>query len=390
MTQIGSQTRTNSESPPALLAGKFAGLSNYATNGNINPGSTYGVYKSITRRQDMTLDLHVGRSFSNNWRTFVLLSNMATRVDSIALPDGDDWFYGLNPPDLGQKSPIAFSNITVMGQGLNADNQLFVQLKPGTVTNVTPTITGASNYTFNMQVVPHHVVPLTRIYHQFFERNIPCFATNTAPRLADLQRCFNEGSMLLATDNDSKIPDSDSSVAYSTNENSLYRNDDVPVYVEFRISDGPTNLCLFTRTGLPVFNRYFGTNKASAYFDVREEKELIELCNNTAANIKQVKSIYINSKWSNGYGPKGYPPSFVLTESGLNPASPVHEWGHTCGLEHRGSVDTNGVPLNPCSGNEIMNAIMGNWPLSVTNITRTEINRFERDVINTNLNAYYQ
>jgi hypothetical protein len=384
MTQIGSSTHTNTASPPVLLAGKFAGLSNYATNGNISPGSTYGVYKSITRRQDMTLDLHVGRSFSNNWRTFVLLSNTATRVDSIALPDGDDWFYGLNPPDLEQTSPVAFSNITIMGQGLNADNNLFVRLRPGLITNITPTIFGASNHTFNLSVIPHKVVPLTRIYHQYFHSD-----TNRAPQLSDLQKCYNEGSMLLATDNDNKIPDSDPSAAYSTNENSLYRNDDVPVYVEFQISDGPTNLCLFNRTGLPVFDRYFGTNMTRAYFDIRNIKILEELGGYLAVNIKQVNSIYINRKTINGYGPMGYPPSLVLAESGLNPVTPVHEWGHICGLEHRGSTDTNGVPLNPSSGNEIMNAIMGDWPLSVTNIARTEMNRFEREVIYTNLNRYY-
>jgi len=139
----------------------------------------------------------------------------------------------------------------------------------------------------------------------------------------------------LATDDDAKIADDDPSVAPNTNAASLYFNDDVPVYVEFVLTNGPTNLCVFTKDLRPVISL---TNDAT--FHVKFQSGLEQL-HAQPGNLILVKDITLNETnviigEAGGIGPM--PPSIVISEA-ADPGTLIHEWGHSCGIYHRNTLN---------------------------------------------------
>jgi hypothetical protein len=188
---------------------------------------------------------------------------------------------------------------------------------------------------------------------------------------------FDQGSALLATDDDAKIPLNDPSVIVTNAAGSVYRSDDVPFFVEFNLTNGPTNYCFYTRSMEPVFPLSFGSLNlgSSNYFDIIEDEHLLELINAGGANVKIVKSI--DTQNSNGSVPgatlRGLKPASLVLVGGAGSITCVHERGHSCGLEHRGHTN------NP--GN-IYDGVMG-YPSAI--YSGDEVNRFERET----MNGYY-
>ncbi|MFN7140810.1 MAG: hypothetical protein ACK4UN_15850 [Limisphaerales bacterium] len=146
-------------------------------------------------------------------------------------------------------------------------------------------------------------------------------------------------------------------------------SDDVPLYVEFKITSAPIAWGVITNT-------VNGTNLVIDFMESRffenvtpQDADLLY----DYGSFSQVKQIRSFQGLVNGVGgPKG----IVL------PASPrqdtvIHEWGHKKGLGHRGQTNSN----NPSSGSiaEDQMAIM--YFQSPTNGNRTEINRFERSLL---------
>jgi hypothetical protein len=316
------------------------------------------------RRNDQTmLHLHTARCIGVRQFQFVLLSATANKAGG-AFDDQFPW-----RPLIVISNAISFDKISLLGQPLNADNHTLLQCGCNQTLDATPAI-NESNYVFSVALSAPKSVPLTWVYNQRFHA-----PTNRVPTLSDWQAKFDSGSMVLATDDDDKIRDGDPSVASSTNATSLYRKDDVPVYVEFPLSYGPSNFCVFTRTQMPVLpTDPFGPVR---YFNVTTLMDMDELADWTVANLKIIKSINVTSFGAAfGYARLSLQPaSIVLTESASD-ITCVHEWGHSCGLRHRGDVDANGVPLNP---GPILDAVMG---FGTTVFPRTEVNRFERDAMN--------
>ena len=315
-------------------------------------------------RSDLTkIHLHTAVCSPDRFDRFVLLSATVNEA-----------FGAINPqspwrPLLFSSNAIPFDKISLLGQQINADSMTFRKLGCNGTFDATPIINGLTNYVFNVSIAAHKIVNLTWSFHQMFQ-----IESNTPPTRAGLQAKFDAGSVILGTDDDVKTPDSDPSVAYSTNASSPYRTDDVPVYVEFKISDGPTNLSYFTRTLRPVFPIDFGPSR---YFNIVSMEDLDQLLNWTGANLKLVKKIMIPGIGTgNGVAKQGVKPASIVLAESATDVTCIHEWGHSCGLYHRASTDTNGVPLNP---GPTLNAIMG--PPTLV-IDRKEVNRFERDAMN--------
>lgn len=319
---------------------------------------SHGETNWVTWIENTTTELHVVGTQAVEW---VKVSAAATEVGLLWFGDSIDWWW------LWDISP---TNIALFNTHLNADGMVFRSFLPNNIYPATPVVNGGTNYEFYLDVVSHKVVPLTWAYHEMFHA-----PPNTAvPSLSDWQQKYDAGSRILARDDDQKIPPGDPSVASSTNATSLHRTDDSPVYVEFKLSLGPTNYCSITRTLLPVFPTNYATTN---FFNIRSDFDVLDLVNGIAANVKIVKDIdtplYGNL---NGLTLNGVKPSATIMVENVLIETPIHEWGHSCGLYHRGEVSTNGVLLNP--GSPTNNAVMS----LPSGSARTEVNWFERDAMN--------
>jgi hypothetical protein len=265
--------------------------------------------------------------------------------------------------------PVSFTSLGLLGEQINADNMLFKQLCARSNLVVNPSVTGTSNYFFDVKVESHKIVPLTRAYHKWFEK--PPIYTPIPP-LTNLQVVFNDGSKILAKDDDTRIPDSDPSVAFSTNASSLYRSDDVPAYVEFRISDSTLQTNDYTpRRPAPTFPTNFASK---AYYAILAKEKASDLLSWGGANIKQVKSMEWANKTYHGWACTSCKPANMVLVYNASASVAVHEWTHNCGSRHRNEV-IDGVLYNPGPGN---NALMAS---NLYLIGSGMINRYEHGLI---------
>jgi hypothetical protein len=370
-----TDTSTNVSGP--FLEGRplvpFCNITNLGTTniwGNTNSQGSphWGIYTETWRNDSTVLDLHVGTPHTNwAWYRWVLLSVTASNVTSAGarIPAILDIHGSLAIP---YTSPLYFSNITLLGEPVNADGRLFKDFIPRSNLTVNPVISGASNYFFNVRIEPHKIVPLTWAYHQGY--HLP--TNSNIPSVTNIQALFNAGSLLLAKDDDTRIPDGDPSVAPSDDPNSLYRRDDVPFYAEFRIRGGDSNKCIFNRQWLPVFPIDLNPLR---YFDVISDADIDYLASYPGATIKQVNTLQ-GSSGTSGHGVTIPSAGAIIIDRYAGALTCVHEWGHLAGLFHRNQTDAFGENLNP---GPLLDGIMS---LPTTGIQRNEVNRFERDVMN--------
>lgn len=341
--------------------------------GDTNVGGSTGGRSYAARQDDTQLHLHTGQLETNEFSKWVLLSVTASAqwpvytlyavvdvYDAPPLPQDGSVTRFLHAAN------IPFSNITCRSTVPNADNKIFLPHPTASTFDATPFVTPDTNFFFSVSIIPHPVVPLTRAFHPLFDQ-----PPSTVPRLTTLRLKYFEGSKILANDAGVKIPDNDSSVAFNNNETSLYRNDDAPAYVEFRIAEGPMTTNVYSRTFQSVFTPPWHDQK---YLDIVTQTAAFSLLGNAQANIKQVKTIGYNGKTLAAVTAPGLR-STILADI-ANPVTVIHEFGHSCRLEHRGETNGVGQNLNPGNGG---NAVMD----PNTDLTNVKINRYERDVINT-------
>jgi hypothetical protein len=298
-------------------------------------------------------DLHTGDPHSNS-SVFVSLEVTCTSVDAIN-------FAG----EITQTSPVSFTNISVAGIPLDEEGRVLMQAAARSVTNVTPKVTGGSNYYYSIKIIGHPIISINRTYHPIY--HLP--GTPPIPKLATLQSNFNAGAIMLHRDDDAKIKDADA--PESTNSSSVYQTDDVSHLCEFRISDGPNNTNMLTKPPrlLPVFPKEYA---ARNYFDLRDETSISNLFRYRGAQIKQVRTITRNNNTNIlAMAKEGMKPMNAIFTSRADPGTCIHEWGHSCGIAHRG--DTN--YLGEWNYGPNLNAIM-----AATNAAnQVEINRYERN-----------
>jgi hypothetical protein len=279
---------TNSYDPslvgrPNMLYANIGYLGFTNTIGNTNYG---GEGQSVCNwRYDATrLDLHVGTQVSNLWYRWVLLKATASAITSAGDWDGV-YFEGDNSLATPYGYDLSYSNITLLGQNLNADNEVFMQFRPSSNLCINPTV-AVSNFSFNVTIVPHKVVSLTRTYHPLFEK---APTTNPIPSLHYLQCQFNIASDALALDNDIRISENDQRVAISNDPSSLYRSDDAPTYIEFRISNGALRTNQYSpRRCSPTFPTNFTRH---VFYDITDDSLVELLMDHPFANIKIVLGI---------------------------------------------------------------------------------------------------
>lgn len=382
-TTVGGIAETNPLQSLELRRAKFSlsgeGDECFGPNGG---GTTY-----FTREIQTKLELHTPTNNSRfnllraSARTVVLQNTICTagpfvEVHHYPYDQHLEAFYDVawtNNPCTN----ITPSLISIGSYFADADGNVFLpHLKSSFTYDVTPAVSGVNDYSFNVTVGTHKIEPLTWSYHQQFHVN-----TNgppLVPKLSDWQSKFDAGSELLATDHDAKIPLNDPSVIETNTSGSVYRSDDVPTYVEFNLSEGPTNYCQYTRRIWPAVFPH-PTFSSSNYFQIRFVTDLETLVASGGANLKIVKDIKIPQGGLDGYENHfTKPTSIVLAESA--PADTcVHEWGHSCGLRHRGELDViTGVVMNP---GPVSDAIMrSGFSMGYTN-ARTKVNRFERKMM---------
>jgi hypothetical protein len=366
-TESGSNEQRWATAPYTTVADipwakiNMTAISDPVQTGNLCYGWSCAYTGIVSRVDDTHLHLHTGLNALNNNYKYVLITSAASRVDSLSLGFTDTF-----TPDSGSVAPYAtytglsWSNITVLGKPLNADSCVLIKTTPAATNDATPTITGASNYTFAVEIIQQSVESLTRLYHPLFD--VPPF-TVPVPKLLDLQNHFNNGTDFLAEDNDTKINDSDPVAAVSTNTSSVYLSDDVPTYVEFEVTDGPTVTNVLTRRTGPVFPSAY---KSAEFYRVRSNPSADALLAISDATIKIVKTLQYSGGAADGLAPIGT--SSILLIHTLPGIAGPHEWGHTRGLEHRGTSSNPGP---------ITNALMN--PSNYTNDYK--VNRYERSLL---------
>jgi hypothetical protein len=342
-------TLSSSSAPGWLVYAKFHfGLT------NTTPGPGGGITETHIRSDVTELHLHTGLLESDQIHKLVLLSSIVNEAYGAENPQSP-W-----KPQIVVSNQIGFTNISLLGSQLDANDSYFGPVAVNAQLNATPQVSGFNNYVFHVSLGGHKIVRLNRTYHPDF--HFPSLGAVSVPSLLRIQAIYFTASLLLGKDNDAKIRDL--SVQASTNSGSVYRSDDVPAYVEFRISDGPSNMCVYTGTSLPVFSTNFSGKQ---YFDLADPASAERLVHNGSSNLKIVNSINYN-------GPKlgltalGAQPALTVLVDNAGPVTAAHEWGHSCGLDHRG------LPQNPGPTEE---AIMAD-PFS---LQAKHINRFERDAM---------
>ncbi len=376
-TPLGGNTQTNTVQTFALRKARFnlsgTGDGFMGTNGTTAWG----------RQMETRLHLHTP---TNNSRFIVLEATARSVVLRNTLYTGfpfsgiRDWpfeqdleaLFDVWMPD-NPCTNITPSLISIGAFPASADGDLLFPLLSGVIYDVTPAVSGMTDYSFNVTVGPHKIVPLTWSYHQMFHRN-----TNSSPgvpTLSDWQDKFDQGSELLGTDNDAKIPLHDPSVTGNNHGGTIYRGDDVPVYVEFNLTNGPTNYCFYTRSMEPVFPH--PDFSSSNYFTIGTQARLDALLAWTDANVKIVQSIDLGEGPVRGAENYFTPPtSIVLAADTADAVTCVHEWGHSRGIRHRAEPDPiTGVVANP---GPPMNAVMGKTTVV---IPMNKVNRYERSLM---------
>ncbi len=363
---------TGVPSPPMNWTWKYEHADYGRTNASEYPEPGNWVTNTLTHvvNIDTTIKLHTGVSDNN---VLYGRTNKFTLITILAYGNG---------------GAIEFTNITAR-EPVNADNQVFFTGDPpNSVIDVTPGLPATySNYTFHAGAGGHKIVKLSRLYHPYFD---DCFLTNgtltngvTAyPHLWDLQDKFDEGSRILAKDDDAWpsgwIKDTNSLVvagssSFSTN---VYQNDDVPFPVEFEIS----NAAGVSANNVWYYDTFPAEFSDDDYFDVAHMYNRFEL-DALAGNIKQVNScpysIEFYQKWSWGEA-DAIPGRSMVIRADAPGIVYIHEWGHMCGIHHRGE------PTNPGNTNY---AIMHENTIAVTNSVGTisydnkMINRYERQLM---------
>jgi hypothetical protein len=255
----------------------------------------------------------------------------------------ENWVPGQNVP---------FSSIQELSKPVDANNKVFYLANNNSGVYAQPVVSGVANYDFSVTVAPHKQVSLSYSLHPRFVDN------NLVPTLLSMQQHMQDASSRIATDDDARIPDGDPA---GNND------DDVPAYIEFLIGDG--QLYLYGGVNRPVFPTNLRT---WGHYDITELGKLDAVIDYEGSNIKLVNSINVPGVGTPGRITDGVaknpsnPARFVATRwAGSNVL--LHEFGHCCGLSHRG------LPQNPGS---TANAVM--WYDSGAN----EINRYERGKLN--------
>jgi len=297
--------------------------------------------------------------------------------------------------------PIDWSKIKVNGTFINADSNIFLKLTNSNPVTVTPSLTGEfTNYTFSVAPVAHTIVQLTFAFHPKFLEN------GSPPTRSELQAKFDSASLdIFGKDEDGpigdKIPDSDPRVippgaaGHDTNQwnQTLYNTDDVPLYLEFVVNDGPLSTPPNGTGSYPIFPVvYEGTNcQTTNFFDVWNRIDLELLKRWGGANIKVVNTIEIDGRQLSGSAKHGSSPvSFVVARDASDWVL-AHEFVHACGVYHRNqkvwmegldeSDDTLWPIPNP--GPEWHALMNGNNNIAPGGI----INRAERAAIEVHLNS---
>jgi hypothetical protein len=196
------------------------------------------------------------------------------------------------------------------------------------------------SYVLNISVERPPLVPMTRAYH-------PGLATDgEGPSLADLVSKCISAELILGLDADELIPDDDLRVVNdsgNTNFNEgLFLEDDVPVYVEFRVTDA--KVVLTNGTIGPIFSEPYHDDK---FLHIRTAQDKADLVTWTGANIKQV-STYAEPgvPYGGGAAALGIQPPLIMLSSLADGPILAHEWGHTRGVEHRGMASNPGPTDN--------------------------------------------
>ena len=298
-------------------------------------------------RSDSTA-LHLHTSLSQK---YILLSGSASNV--VSLEGGFDYHFSdsfINP-----------TNITLLSSKLNADGKIFKKVVGNSTYDATPSVSGTTKYGFNVEIENHSKVFLSRSYHPLFD--VPPF-TVSVPKLSEIQAHFDEASTFLARDDDEKIPDS--AVTYATNSSSVYRTDDVPVYLEFVLTNGPSITNVLTRRLSPVFSAEFRGRK---FYRIQTNTDADSLLSSDGANIKLVRSMVYSGKSIDGLATRPSSPAKMLLVHTMPGVVGGHEWAHTRGIPHR-EIPENFGPLTGA----MMNA---------TNQSNGyKINRYERGFLN--------
>jgi hypothetical protein len=116
---------------------------------------------------------------------------------------------------------LPFSSISTLGKPLDANDSVFYLADEDNRVLATPSISGVANYTYQQSIVGHPVVSMTRRCHPLIE---------SAHSLQGFQALAQGASSILSSDDDEKIRDGQP----GSNDTG-----DVPVYLEFAITEGP-------------------------------------------------------------------------------------------------------------------------------------------------------
>jgi hypothetical protein len=241
------------------------------------------------RSKDTWLEIATGGSERNS--KFVLLTAYGSAYTSWTSSGID------GPVPTGGYS-LAWDQLTLMGSGLNPDHRRFRKVPANTTLAATPSST-VSSYSFSVGIEPHKLQVLSVSRHPG--------ANNR-----DWQTAFDIGSETLGKDDDG-----------NGNTGAF---EDEGCYVEFLIK--------------PASNQTFpAAYQDDIYNNLRDEFRMFELAGATFANLKTVSSIETtqnNVTTSHAAFANAIPGVSVVLTAGAPAITTVHEYGHLCGLDHRG------------------------------------------------------
>jgi hypothetical protein len=291
---------------------------------------------------------------------------------------------------------IPYHQVKVKGEQLNADYTVPLLVKavpggPNSFVNITPVVDGVTSFFYHLDVHVPTRVPLSRTYHPGLGSGYPT--------LAQTQAKFDQASLLMAEDDDDKIPDNDPSVAPPSEyrprgffeqwpwtpigHGQKYFNDDVPLYVEFDIQNSGNGAFPVNHNGVDF--------TASKYLTIRDRTDMLALARAAFSEIKQVKAMIIpyslNGPLVKVLGVTEPSTRRIVYRANCDASTLAHEWLHRCGLSHRGFSPEGWTP-NPSGG------LAGYWPglidpsvmedvgaIMQATGNGSKVNRYERDQI---------